>query len=177
MKTKKSLLLLLLFLFIVSAAIGCGGQAAVDESDAGLGKDINKVASEQGKAPETEIDQTILKAKVEGNVEQELEFAYSDFTGQETTVTATYTSCKETLDPQEYTGVPLALILEKAKPLPETTKLTIIGADNYKQNYVLEDVMANQEILLSQENGYLQIIMDGKDASYWVRDVVRLVVQ
>lgn len=177
MKTRKCLLFVVLFLFILLTFTGCGKQVPVSDSNADAEKEVNNAAAEQAKAPDSEAETIILKAKVEGNVENELEFIYSDFLEQETMVMARYQNCKETMEPREYTGIPVALILEKAKPLEGSTKLTIVAVDDYKKDYVLEDVLANQEMLISRENGCLEIIMDGEDASYWVRDVVQLIVQ
>lgn len=121
-----------------------------------------------------------LQAAVEGNVENPLEFKLSDFSGQEITIEAEMRKCIETEPAREFTGVPLAVILNAAKPAADSAKLTVIAVDGYQKNYVLEDVLLfDESFIISEQEDGLQIIAEDSekyDASYWVRGVVKLVV-
>jgi hypothetical protein len=49
----------------------------------------------------------------------------------------------------------------------------------YEKNFVLENVMADESLIISEQDGSLQIIAgdtEKYDASYWVSDVVKITV-
>ncbi|MDD4402163.1 MAG: hypothetical protein PHI24_09890 [Desulfitobacteriaceae bacterium] len=168
---KKHYLVPILVLMMVFILVGCAGN----EEPA----DTTSNAEQQSTEPSQTEEVQALQASVEGNVENTMDFSLSDFGGQEVTIEAEKPKCEETEAAQEYTGIPLSVILNEANPTAESTKLTVTSSDGYEKNYVLENVMADQSLIISEQEGSLQVIAGNSekyDASYWVSDVVKLTV-
>ena len=92
-------------------------------------------------------------------MENPYEFMLSDFKGQEVTIEAEMKKecCDKTEAAKKYTGVPISAILNKAKPNEDSTKLTVTSADGY-QNFVMEYVLQDDSLILSEQEGSLQVI-------------------
>ncbi|MEA1960303.1 MAG: hypothetical protein U9N81_03250 [Bacillota bacterium] len=172
MLAKRVIFLGLLFLSLVLFT-GCGGEPGTVEDEPEVQPAVTQQSNgEAGKNEEPSIS-------VEGNLEHPYEFIFSDFAGQEITITAQFVGCSKTLPPREYKGIPVSVILNKSIPKGNSVKLTIDGTDGYNKTYVLEDVLKDKEMILTNEDGLQIIAGDGQkyDASYWVRDVIKMVVE
>ena len=168
---KKHYLVPILVLMLAFLLVGCAGN----EEPAGTTSDGESQSAEPSQTEEVQA----LQVSVDGNVENTLDFGLSDFEGQEVTIEAEKKKCEETEAAQEYTGIPLSVILNEANPTAESTKLTVTSSDGYEKNFVLEDVMADESLIISEQDGSLQIIAGDTeiyDASYWVSDVVKITV-
>ncbi len=171
---EKHFLVCILVLVMALLLVGCSGNnGPAAETD----NQTENAAAEES----TGQEQVALKASVEGNVENPYEFMLSDFEGQEVTIEAVMKKeChQETEAPKKYTGVPISVILNKAKPKEGSTKLTVTSADGFQKNFVMEYVLQDDKLILSDQEGSLQVIAGNSekyDGSYWVSDVVKLTV-
>jgi PBP1b-binding outer membrane lipoprotein LpoB len=168
---KKHYLVPILGLMMAFLLVGCAGSEEPAETTSN--------GESQSAEPSQKEEVQALQVSVEGNVENPLDFSLSDFEGQEVTIEAEKKKCEETEAAQEYTGIPLSVILNEATPAAESTKLTVTSSDGYEKNFVLENVMADESLIISEQDGSLQIIAgdtEKYDASYWVSDVVKITV-
>ncbi|MDR9756036.1 MAG: molybdopterin-dependent oxidoreductase [Thermacetogeniaceae bacterium] len=172
---KRHFLVCILVLIMAFLLVGCSGN---NEPAAEID---NKTADNTAAEENSDQDQAALKASVEGNVENPYEFMLSDFKGQEVTIEAEMKKecCDKTEAAKKYTGVPISAILNKAKPNEDSTKLTVTSADGYQKNFVMEYVLQDDSLILSEQEGSLQVIAgdtEKYDGSYWISDVVKLTV-
>lgn len=117
------------------------------------------------------------QCRVEGKVEQELSFSLSKFASFETTIEAELKGQVTYVPPQEYTGIPVKDILKEAAPLPEATVLKVIGTDGYEVEFDLAEVMADDLMILIQEDDTLRLIAGNYEGGYWVKLVCRFKVE
>ncbi len=113
---------------------------------------------------------------VEGLLERPFEFAYADFEDTEVKVYAELTGSVTHVDPRNYTGIPLRSILEEAQPLPEATEVRVYGSDGYYAPFDLAEVMADDTLILTTEDGDYRLVAAAYEGAYWVEDVVRIEV-
>ncbi len=114
---------------------------------------------------------------VEGAVEQSLSFRLSNFSGQETTIRAELNGQYMHVAEQEYTGVPISVIIREAGLKEGSTVLKVIGTDGYTMEFSLEQVLTDDKFLLIQEEDKLRLIAGNYDGSCWVRQVNRLLIE
>ncbi len=114
---------------------------------------------------------------VEGAVEREGSFQLSDFAADETTITAELVGQVTYVPPQEYTGIPVKVILERCQPLEGATGLTVIATDGYQVEFPLEDVLTDDKMILIREEDTLRLIAGNYAGGYWVKLVSKFVVQ
>lgn len=117
------------------------------------------------------------QCRVEGKVEQELSFALTRFAAVETTIVAELQGEVTYVPPQEYTGIPLKEILEEAAPLPEAAVVKVIATDGYEVEFSLADVMADDLLILLEEDDSLRLIAGNYAGGYWVKLVSRIKVE
>lgn len=122
-----------------------------------------------------EID--LIKVKVSGNVENPFEFSYADFSKNETVIIAAYNNCRKISEVKAYNGIPVALILQKAKPKEGSSRLTAVGIDGYTKDYILTEIMADQDAIITPDDDCLQLISRGEAISNWVRYLLELIVE
>ncbi len=173
MKVSKYFVIFMLLAAALFILAGCSGTEKAVE---GNGEVALEGDGENGDvADENEGEPAFV---VEGRVGNELEFQWGDFSDKEVTIEAAMKKCLGTDPPREFTGIPLHVILEAAELEADTTKLTVQADDGYEKNFILEDVLADDEIIIAKRDGKLQIIAaDEKyDASYWVSGVIKLIV-
>jgi hypothetical protein len=108
------------------------------------------------------------KIEVTGNVETPLTFYYEDFSQYETVMTAEMVGQYKYEPEAEYTGIPLRVILEKAGSKGETIQIT--AQDGYTVDF---DKDAVDTIIITKER---RLIAKGYEGSYWVQDVVEILV-
>jgi ABC-type thiamin/hydroxymethylpyrimidine transport system permease subunit len=115
--------------------------------------------------------------QVSGAVEKPLSFQLSNFAQYETTITAELKGQVSYIPPQEYTGIPLKLILQEALPLEEAQKISVMATDGYMAEFELQEVLNDDQILLIREEDMLRLIAGNYDGGYWVRMVNRILVE
>lgn len=168
---KKYLVFFMLLVAVIFLLVGCS-QAPADETNG----DAEENEQENGAA--NAENEGSLTAVVQGKVTNALEFKWGDFSDKEVTVKAAKKKCEGTEPAREYTGIPLSVILEATQPEAGTTKLIVEADDGYQKNFVLEDVLADDTIIITEQDGKLQIIPapEKYDAKSWVSGVVKLTV-
>ncbi|MDD2442871.1 MAG: ECF transporter S component [Desulfotomaculaceae bacterium] len=114
---------------------------------------------------------------VEGAVEKPDSFQLSDFKQYETTVTAELKGTVTTVPAQDYTGVPLRVILQNTHPLAGAKTLVVTATDGYKVEFELQKVLADEQILLIREDNTLRLIAANYPGGHWVKMVNKLTVE
>ncbi|MGI6647984.1 MAG: molybdopterin-dependent oxidoreductase [Bacillota bacterium] len=110
-------------------------------------------------------------------MQKPLSFQLSDFDQYETTITAELKGQVSYVPPQEYTGIPLRIILQEASPLDEAKKLRVMATDGYEVEFELEKVFNDDQMLLIREGDMLRLIAGNYDGGYWVKLVNRIIVE
>jgi len=119
-------------------------------------------------------------ARIEGRVQNSFDCKVQDFAEHTVTVRAAMKQCSGTTEAEDYSGIPVRVILSQAVPEPGATKLTVSAADGYSKSFVLEYVMNDDTVILFEEEGALHMAagdMDRYDASHWVQNVVQFTVE
>ena len=117
------------------------------------------------------------RCQVAGAVQKPVSFQLSDFDQYETTITAELKGQVSYVPPQEYTGIPLRIILQEASPLDEAKKLRVMATDGYEVEFELEKVFNDDQMLLIREGDMLRLIAGNYDGGYWVKLVNRIIVE
>jgi energy-coupling factor transport system substrate-specific component len=104
-------------------------------------------------------------------------FCYSDWEERAVTIVAELCGSSTYIPPQEYTGVPLFLILEEGEPKEDAQTVRVIAEDGYEASFDLVSILDNDRVILAIDNGRLRLIAAGYDGAYWVRRVSRIVVR
>jgi hypothetical protein len=79
---------------------------------------------------------------------------------------------------QDYTGLPVNVVLAAAVSNREARTVEVIGRDSYVQVFPYAEIVANDTIILvPDKTGACNLVAKDKPAFLWVRDVVRLNVQ
>jgi energy-coupling factor transport system substrate-specific component len=114
--------------------------------------------------------------KIEGMIEKPASYQYNDFSDHEITVSAELVGQVTYVPPQGYTGIPVKLIIETAKPLTGASNLRVIATDGYQVDFELARVLIDDEMILIEENDSLRLIAGNYEGSYWVKLISKLVV-
>jgi energy-coupling factor transport system substrate-specific component len=117
------------------------------------------------------------KCRVEGAVEKPLSFRLFDFEQYETTITAELKGEVTSVPPQNYTGVPLRVILRDTRPLDGANTLVVTATDGYTVEFELQKVLADEQMLLIREENMLRLIAANYPGGHWVKMVNKLVVK
>lgn len=117
------------------------------------------------------------RCQVDGAVKNPLSFQLSYFKQHETTITAELIGQISHVPPQEYTGIPLKVIIEEAIPRDEAQKLRIIASDGYEVEFDLQNVLNDDKMVLVQEDDMLRLIAGNYEGGHWVKLVNRMVVE
>ena len=116
-------------------------------------------------------------ATIAGAVEAPYEFAYGEWKAEERTVRTEMRGSVTYVPPQDYTGVPMALLLERARPSESASTVRVIASDGYEVRFALLELMDNPDILLVLDDDALRLVAPGFDGAYWVEQVVRIAVE
>lgn len=117
------------------------------------------------------------QASIVGLVDKELKFKLADFKTEETTIRAELKGQYTHIPEQDYSGVPVKAILEKANLSPSATKLVVKATDGYSVEFLLADIEDDDKFLLIEEDNTLRLIAGNYEGGYWVRNVSTLVVE
>ena len=116
-------------------------------------------------------------ADVEGAVASPYTFRYSDWGERAVTLVAELRGSSTYVPPQEYTGIPLSLILEEGEPNEGAQMVRVIAEDGYEASFDLPAILKDKQVIIALDNGQLRLIAAGYDGAYWVRRVRRIVVR
>lgn len=117
------------------------------------------------------------RCRVEGAVEKPFSYQLSDFDQYETTITAELKGQVTYVPPQEYTGIPLRVIIQEASPLEGAKKLKVMATDGYMVEFELQKVLNDDRMLLIREGDMLRLIAGNYSGGYWVKQVNRMIVE
>ena len=115
--------------------------------------------------------------QVEGAVGNPYSFQITEFSQHEKTITAELTGQISHVPPQDYTGVPLGIIVQESSPLPEAANLKVMASDGYIVEFDLQAVLNDERMLLIKEGDMLRLIAGNYDGGHWVKMVNRIIVE
>lgn len=99
----------------------------------------------------------------------------ADYTSQFVTVNAMKETMAGTQPAQDYTGLPLRIIVEKQCAGGSPRYIDVIASDAYKQTFSVPEVTASDDIILVPNGkGLCDIVAKGKPGSMWIRDIVSM---
>jgi energy-coupling factor transport system substrate-specific component len=116
-------------------------------------------------------------AEVSGMVEEPFTFRYSDFEESEVVINAELIGSVTHVEPRDYEGIPLGTIVGEAVPEAGASEVWVSATDGYYAVFGLEDVLADDELILTLEDGRLRVIAANYEGAYWVEDVVKVEVR
>ncbi|MFW9984358.1 MAG: ECF transporter S component [Candidatus Odinarchaeota archaeon] len=116
-----------------------------------------------------------LSCEVVGQVNQPYRFSYIAFAEHEITIEAELIGSVTYVPPQNYTGIPLSIVLTEAHPLAFATTLQVFSSDGFSAPFSVDEVLNDSEIILIVDNG-LRLVAKNYHGSYWVQKVVSLVI-
>jgi DMSO/TMAO reductase YedYZ molybdopterin-dependent catalytic subunit len=134
-----------------------------------------------------DIDVDEYQLVVDGLVENPLRLGYEDILSRRSVTEVVLLICPGVfVDNAEWTGTPLAGILEEAGVKPEAKRVEFYGADGYRTSVTIEEAMdpgvlvayrVNGEVL-PREHGYpLRVVAEGKYGSRWAKWLLRIEVK
>ncbi len=99
----------------------------------------------------------------------------ADYTAQFVTVNTVKETMAGTQPAQNYTGLPLRVIVEQQCAGGSPRYVDITASDNYAQTFTVSEVEAGDDIILVPNGkGLCDVVAKGKPGSMWVRDVVKM---
>jgi energy-coupling factor transport system substrate-specific component len=113
--------------------------------------------------------------EVKGLVMRPYFFSYGSFASDEVTIEAELIGSVTHIPLQNYTGVPLHVIIEFANPMNSATTLQVIASDGYSAIFTLNSIQNDNGLILTIDGG-LRLVAAGYPGEYWVEKVVSLVI-
>jgi energy-coupling factor transport system substrate-specific component len=117
------------------------------------------------------------EVQIAGAVESPQTFRYEAWDEELVAINAELRGSVTAVPAQDYTGIPLRRLLERAAPTEDARTLRVIADDGYEASFDLAEVMADPEMILILEDGRLRLVAANYDGGSWVRRVTRLVVE
>ena len=111
------------------------------------------------------------KVHIEGNVNNEYNFVYADFEEHERVVRAELIGSVTHVEPKNYTGIPLNVVIEHADPAEGSKKVEVVATDGYSATFNLSKIMKDDNVIITFNDGKYRIVAADYDGAYWVRDV------
>ncbi len=113
---------------------------------------------------------------VTGNVNNEYTFVYDEFSENEVTISAELIGSVTYVPEQNYTGIPLSIILAHSEPLDNSSRVRVISTDGYSAIFNHQEITGNSVIISYHDRQY-NVVADGFDGAYWVKDVYEIRVE
>jgi hypothetical protein len=80
--------------------------------------------------------------------------------------------------PQEYEGVPLKAVLDRAQAESGAAELLMVASDGFESSVPLADASACTDCLVAfADDGTLTMVMPGMSSKAWVKDVLTIEVK
>ncbi len=115
--------------------------------------------------------------RIEGAVTSPYTVYVSQWDGEVATIQAELRGSVTTIPEREYSGPLLRDVVIRAAPEEEATYVRVIAADGYEIEIPWADVLSDDRLLLTLDEGGLRLVAAIYDGSYWVERVRRLVVR
>ena len=117
------------------------------------------------------------KIHIEGKVNNDYNFVYSDFNDHEKVVRAELIGSVTHVEPKNYTGIPLNKVIEHSDPVQESKKIEVIATDGYSATFNLTKIMNDDNVIITLNDGKYRIVAADYDGAYWVKDVYEIRIE
>ncbi len=114
--------------------------------------------------------------QITGDVDNKYTFVYDDFVEHEVTISAELIGSVTYVPEQNYTGIPLSIILAHSEPLDNSSRVRVISTDGYLASFNYNEITGNSVIISYHDRQY-NVVADGFDGAYWVKDVYEIRVE
>lgn len=118
--------------------------------------------------------QKSLKFEVSGLVEKPGTYDLYQYEDKFVTITAKLDGKVTHLAEQQYTGVPLRMVLSDAGVKAGATNVTVSASDSYSQKFELANVTANDNVILINQNETVRLVAKGYAGGMWVESVTKI---
>lgn len=123
-------------------------------------------------------NEDLYSAEISGDVSDPFIFIYDDFDQYERIVEAELIGDVTHEPPQNYTGIPLFLIVNISSPNDLLQySLTLIARDNYKIKLNSSLVNDNYSIIITKSETGLSLVADELHGSYWIKNIAQIIVE
>ncbi|HEY3421940.1 MAG TPA: molybdopterin-dependent oxidoreductase [Methanocellaceae archaeon] len=112
-----------------------------------------------------------LNFNVGGQVSKAGTYNLDDYKDKLITINAKLDGQVTHLPAQNYTGVPLRLILSDAGAKDGSTNVTISASDGYVQTFDYANVTSSDNLILINQNDTVRLVAKGYVGGYWVEQV------
>jgi ABC-type thiamin/hydroxymethylpyrimidine transport system permease subunit len=114
---------------------------------------------------------------IQGSVSAPYTYRPATWEGDVVTVRAEMQGSITTIPARDYTGPLLRDVLLRAAPHEDASSVRVIASDGYEVQLVWSEIMADERILLTVEEGTVRLVAAAYEGSFWVQRVSRLVVR
>ena len=114
--------------------------------------------------------------QITGDVNNDYTFVYEDFAEHQVTISAELIGSVTYVPVQNYTGIPLSIILQRSEPLEGSSRVRVIATDGYSATFNYHEITDNSVIISYHDRQY-NVVADGFDGAYWVKDVYEIRVE
>ncbi|MFC2108857.1 ECF transporter S component [Candidatus Bipolaricaulota bacterium] len=114
---------------------------------------------------------------IEGSVSSPYVYRPSEWDGSVVTITAELRGSTMTVPPRQYTGSLLREVVVRATPEDTAATLRVIASDGYEIELEWSEVLLDEELLLTLDDGSVRLVAAAYDGAYWVQQVRRIVVR
>lgn len=115
--------------------------------------------------------------RVQGAVSSPYTYRPATWDGDVITVHTEMRGSVTTIPARDYSGPLLRDVLQRADPQENASVVRVIASDGYEVQFDWNDVMTDERLLLSLEDGSIRLIAAAYEGAYWVQRVNRLVVR
>jgi energy-coupling factor transport system substrate-specific component len=72
------------------------------------------------------------------------------------------------LPAQDYTGLPVSYVLKDARMGDDARSIDVVGSDGYYQIFNVSEIVDNDDLILTQDNGTIKLVARGYPGQLWV---------
>jgi ABC-type thiamin/hydroxymethylpyrimidine transport system permease subunit len=114
---------------------------------------------------------------VSGCLDNPYEFRYADFDDREVTIEAELVGSVIYVEPRDYSGIPLNIIIQEGQPQASATEVVVTASDGYHAVFSFDSVMTDDTIIIIEEDSTFRLIAAEYEGAYWVRLVTDIEVR
>lgn len=118
-----------------------------------------------------------LSFDVKGQVDKPGTYDLNSYKDRFVTITAKLDGKVTHLPEQNFTGVPIRVVLTDAGVKSGATKVVVSATDGYSQTFELSNVTANDNVILINQNDTVRLVAKGYAGGMWVEQVTTLEVK
>ena len=121
--------------------------------------------------------QKALTFDVTGQVNKPGTYDLNSYKDRFVTITAKLDGKVTHLPEQNYTGLPIRVILADTGVKNGASQVVVSATDGYSQAFDLANVTANDNVILIDENGTVRLVAKGFAGGMWVEQVNKLEIK